>query len=451
MIQLLAVSSLLAFCGLVSALAQGRWSHSWAALALPALLVLTAAQLSAVTAPVVVGLVFAVAAGAAWSGVLPAPVWTHVGNAAGSGVVVAVALALSRIAAGVAPLAAPVVMALVIAGSEVLGSRANPFGEWGSLAHSQARRPWARLVARREPAAVTAVLVLVSSCLGFAATQRSTPLLILGLVGVAVLTVLGYLANKRSSDPQTPGWCMVGLLEEASAFFAAQVGHFVTTDAVNDQWWSAFRQQPAAQHRVLLERTRTAGRAGADLVVWAEGAGLLAAADHPEALDATAQVARSTATYVVASWLVLDRDTALMDNVCTVIDPAGEVVLTRAKRFPVPGVESDRTVTRPQHDLEAVDTPFGRLTVLICFDADHAESWRQVIRCGADVVAIPASDWPQIGSLHADMALLRARSAAVAIIRPARGGVSVVATARGHVIAQQDHQHHNTPALLGAL
>jgi len=67
------------FCGLFSALAQGRWSHSWAALALPALLVLTAAQLSAVTAPVVVGLVFAVAAGAAWSGVLPAPVLTHVG------------------------------------------------------------------------------------------------------------------------------------------------------------------------------------------------------------------------------------------------------------------------------------------------------------------------------------------------------------------------------------
>lgn len=439
--------ALVVLCALVSALSQGRWSNPWAAVVLPAVLVITAAQLSAAGLLVVSG-IFAVATGVSWAGVLPAPVGTLISNAVGSGVVVGAALAASHLVVNRAPLAAPVVMALVIAGSEALGSRVSPFGEWGSLAHTQARRSWALVFARGGPRLVTATLVLVSSALGFAATQRSTTLLILGLAAVAGLTAIGGTTNDLA---RSAGARAVGILEDDEQYFTAHVRQFVATTATTDEWWSSFREASSRQQQRLLHTTRSAGLEGADLVVWSEGAGLVATADHPLALDATAEVARSTSTYVVASWMVLDRSNATMDNVCTVFDATGRIVLTCAKRFPVPGPETNRTTVRQQDSPTAVDTPFGRLAVMICFDADHAESWRLVVRSGAEVVAVPASDWPAIGRLHADMALLRARSAGVALVRPARGGVSTTATARGHVTGRQDHRHANTPALRGTI
>ena len=453
-VPLAVVVPLVLFCGLVSAWSQGRWSNAWAAAVMPGVLVVTAAPFPSESAPFVVGVVFALATAAAWAGVLPAPTSVLVSNAVGSGVVVGVALATSRFVADLAPLAAPVVMALVISGSEVLGSRASPFGEWGSLAHTQVRRRWALAIARRGPHVVTAALVLVSSAFGFAFVQRSAPLLGLALAAAAGLAVAGY-GYALTGRAGSAGLRVAGVLEDDELFFAAHVGHFVATTAVSDEWWSSFGASSSYQQRLLLERTRAAGVEGADLVVWAEGAGLVAVADHDRALEATAAIARSTSTYIVASWMVLDRGLGrgggTMDNVCTVFDASGEIVLTTAKRFPVPGPEADRTTVRSQGDLQAVETPFGGLAVRICFDADHAECWRQIARSGADVVAVPASDWPAIGPLHADMARLRARSVAAAIVRPARSGVSIIATPRGGVIARQDHRDRNAPALRGTL
>lgn len=434
--------ALLSVCFMVSVLSQGRWSNSWAAMAMPGLLVATAATLNAWWAPIFMGLLFAAATAIAWHGVLPGTRSVLVSTSVGSGVLVGGALAASTFASHLSVWAGPVVFAGLITAAETISSRNSPFGEWGLLAHSQARRSWAHSVGREGPFAVTAVLMLLSSAAGFAAAYRSLPLLLVTVAAVALL-LLGW---KHSNIAGTSSLRVVGLHETDHHFFETFVSHFVGAETITNDCWEQFHEDSLIQHQDLLDRTATAGH-DADLVVWSEGAGLVASTSHVAAMVATAETAQLSSTYVVASWLVLDRGRGQMDNVVTVFDPAGKLVLTQRKLFPVPGPEAQRTTAHPPLAPAAISTPFGRLVVVICFDADHAETWNRVASSRASIVVIPASDWPAIGRLHADMALLRTRSVGAALIRPARYGVSIAANTRGEVITEVDHRLTSAPDL----
>lgn len=444
MIDAAIATTLLAACLVVGVLSQGRFSNSVAGMAMPGLLVVTAASLGGWVGPVLVGVLFAIATWAAWRGVLPGPPTVLLGTALGSGVLIGLALAASLFAAELTAWAGPPVFSAIIAGAEMLSSRSSSYGEWGSLAHSQARQPWALMVARKGPFAVTAVLVAVSSAVGFSLVDRSLPL---GFTAIAIAVLIWSLSQRPRVETTRPHVRVAGLLEEDHEFFRNHVSEFVGDAPLADDWWTQFRKTSLFQHRDLVQRTVAAGR-DADLVVWAEGAGLVDATDFSAAVTATSEVARKARSYIVASWLVLDRDTRLMDNVVTVLDPAGDLVLTQRKLFPVPGPEAEHTAAVPPQVPEAVDTPFGRLAVVICFDADHGASWRRVADSRARIVAVPASDWPAIGPLHADMAILRSRSVGAAIVRPSRYGVSVMTMAAGRVAAEVDHRQTNAPDLI---
>jgi apolipoprotein N-acyltransferase len=56
-----------------------------------------------------------------------------------------------------------------------------------------------------------------------------------------------------------------------------------------------------------------------------------------------------------------------------------------------------------------LDTPFGRITGMICFDADFPALARQVAELRADLLLVAANDWAEIEEMHADMAIVRRR------------------------------------------
>ena len=337
-----------------------------------------------------------------------------------------------------------IVLAAIIYAFEVIGSRSNPFGEWGSLAHSQTAQRWALQIARFGPHTVTFVLVIVSSSFGYAWVNES---ILSAGVGVSGLLALGALTARSSRRVESPlGVHVAGLMEADTSLFSIYLRQFMKGELVGNRLES-FCRVSAYSHRKMLERTRAVATGKADLVVWAEGAGIVAASQYDEALNRTIDTARETGCIVVASWLILDPTDGLMSNITTVITANGRIASSYAKSHPVPGPEADRT--RPDHaGVQAVETSFGRLAVIICFDADHAESWRQLRDAGVDVVAIPASDWPAVGSIHADMSRLRARSIGAAIIRPARDGVSTVVNSYGTVVTSVDHRTNRIPDLV---
>jgi apolipoprotein N-acyltransferase len=86
-----------------------------------------------------------------------------------------------------------------------------------------------------------------------------------------------------------------------------------------------------------------------------------------------------------------------------------------------------------------VDTPFGKLSAVICWDADFPDIMRQAGAQDVDLLFIPANDWYEVRDIHAGMATFRAVENGMAHLPPdRRNGVSLVADAYGRIVNRVD-------------
>jgi len=121
-------------------------------------------------------------------------------------------------------------------------------------------------------------------------------------------------------------------------------------------------------------------------------------------------------------------------NVVRVIDPNGDVVL---EHYKYGGTQFEGSVTG-SGELQTVETPFGTLSAVICWDADFPATIKQAGEQEVDLLFIPANDWLEIRDIHAGMATFRAVENGVPIYRQTGTGVSVVTDAYGRVINRVD-------------
>lgn len=177
----------------------------------------------------------------------------------------------------------------------------------------------------------------------------------------------------------------------------------------------------------LFQSTRQAAAAGADIVVWSETAATALAADRSALLTRAAALAREQGVYLnVAVGEPFAR------NQTVLIDPAGRRLWVYDKNHPVPGMEPVPPRANP---VPVVATPFGRLSNVICFDADFPA----LARVDADIMLVPGWDWPEMGRVHTlRMARLRAVENGYALFRQDYDGQSAAFDRFGQVLASQD-------------
>ncbi|MEU3164550.1 carbon-nitrogen hydrolase family protein [Streptosporangium sp. NPDC006930] len=97
---------------------------------------------------------------------------------------------------------------------------------------------------------------------------------------------------------------------------------------------------------------------------------------------------------------LLEETDGEVHNSALVIGPSG--IIGRYRKQHLPYLGADRFVeqgggTAPR----VVDTPFGRVGVMICFDLRFPESARELALQGADVIAMP-TNWPAGSDILAD-------------------------------------------------
>jgi apolipoprotein N-acyltransferase len=95
-----------------------------------------------------------------------------------------------------------------------------------------------------------------------------------------------------------------------------------------------------------------------------------------------------------------------------------------------------------------VDTPYGRLATVICYDADFPALVGQAGRAGVDILLLPYKDWASVSVQHAQMATFRAVENGVSLVRPTLSGLSTAVDAQGHTLAQVDAFTTDTPTLV---
>lgn len=180
-------------------------------------------------------------------------------------------------------------------------------------------------------------------------------------------------------------------------------------------------------HEELFANTRQAARAGAKIVVWSENAAVLRAEDRPALLAEAAALARQEHIY-----LNIAENVLFLSDRTQLIDPTGSVLWTYDKAHPISGME---TYVPGNARVPVVQTPWGRLANVICYDADFPA----MMRVDADIMLVPGGDWPQIGRVHTlKMASLRAIENGYSLFRVDYNGLSAAFDNQGRVVSTQD-------------
>ena len=99
--------------------------------------------------------------------------------------------------------------------------------------------------------------------------------------------------------------------------------------------------------------------------------------------EAIGAIARRHSTYVICP--LIERREDRFYNSAAVLDRRGRIVGVYEKAHPVPQVEDELT---PGSGPKPLDTDFGRIGVLICFDINWPDAWATLKHMGAEVVFV---------------------------------------------------------------
>lgn len=312
--------------------------------------------------------------------------------------------------------------------SSAIGS---PLGSWGSLAYSQAGA-----TALLQLTAITGLSGVVFIVSWFASVanyvwesdfQWRRASVGLATFLVTVLAVFGFGFARLAQDPPATQTVQVGGFSLPLNEIGTMIDLFQR--GAEEEYNEAFKDL----NRRQLEQVRVMAQAGARIVVLQE----VAIQGHPDEVNViqekAASVAREEGIYLALPVSVSFPDGGF-ENVVRIFDPNGDIVLEHLK---FGGAQFEGSVPG-SGELQFVDTPYGRLSAAICWDADFPDVIRQAGAMDVDLLLLPSNDWYAIRSLHPQMATFRAIENGMSIFRQTGNGVSSVIDPYGRVINRVD-------------
>jgi len=285
-----------------------------------------------------------------------------------------------------------------------------PFGVWGAAANTQVDQ-----LALLQLASVTGI-----HGVGF-------------LMYAAAVVLERFLAGERGTL-RRGGWLTTTAVVAALAFGQARLGlasaeanptrliAAVGTDSVvGTEPDLPDSERLAADEQGLVRRTEVAAAAGAELVVWNEGATMVWP-DDEEAFQQRLQLlaARLQVDLVAAYIVTLETEPLRYENKFIYLRADGTLEHTYLKHEPVPG----EPAVRGEGPMPVVTDPRGRVGGAICYDYDFPRVALANARNDVDLVALPSSDWRGIDPIHTQMAAIRAIEGGTSVVRSTRFGLS---------------------------
>ena len=119
------------------------------------------------------------------------------------------------------------------------------------------------------------------------------------------------------------------------------------------------------------------------------------------------------------------------ENKLYVAGPDGRIILEHIKY----GGNLLEGTLKGSGEIQVVETPYGNLAGIICWDTNYPNIVRQVGQQQANILLSPAKEWDGINPMHAEMAVFRAIENGAAVIRQADEGLSLVVDGYGRTLA----------------
>ncbi|MCF8295695.1 MAG: hypothetical protein K9I34_06490 [Bacteroidales bacterium] len=273
-------------------------------------------------------------------------------------------------------------------------------------------------------------------------TQLDNPLILqsLSLFGLPGLSFLIYLVNFALSDwyifrqfhlpaIRISALWVIGLLLFGGIrihSYHVQPKTSLLAAAIDTDCRTSGLPLPSAEEKLfvnkaLFERSQQAASMGAKLIVWTEAATVVCPKDEPQWHQDLQGFCRINKVNLIAAY-ILPLDTIHMqyDNKYVLVDSLGQIVYSYSKHEPVPG----EPAKRGKEEIEVFKVDDSRLGGAICYDYDFPYLAKAFGNLGADIVAVPSSDWRGIDPLHTQMAAYRAIEQGHSVLRSTRFGLS---------------------------
>jgi apolipoprotein N-acyltransferase len=242
------------------------------------------------------------------------------------------------------------------------------------------------------------------------------------------LLVIVYGSARLLFSPPPAGTVRVASLT------AAQFEDGGPIDLKNNR--EGFRRRTSDVRDRYFEQTIREARAGAQIVLWPEGADVSLEEDKAALIAHGREVAAQEGIYLAMPlFTIYEEPNRLPENRLIVVDPAGDIVLDHLKY----GAGTLEGIQPGDRVLRTFESPFGTISGVICWDADFPATIRQAGRNGTDILLVPSNDIREIDPLHTQMAVYRAIENGVSMVRQASNGLSMVTDPYGRPLAAMDH------------
>jgi apolipoprotein N-acyltransferase len=330
--------------------------------------------------------------------------------------------------------AATLIFPLAVTALDFLGMTANPLGSFGAQAYTQfGSLTLMQLLSVTGMWGITFVVNWFATVVNYAWERSfSWPQIRRGLAifAAVMLVVLAYgdirlaLFQPEAGTVRVAGLTAVDFREKQSELFQTR-----------GRDWEAFLQLAAERYDPYFDATSREAQAGAKIVLWPEMALQVAAEDEPELIARGQELSRQEGIYLAMSWMKVYEEDRPSQVKLVITDPAGDVGLEHVKYggAMLEGFDPGDGVLR------TVETPYGTLSGLICWDTDFPTIVSQAGRNGTDILLSPSLEYRAADPMHAQMAVFRAIENGVSIVRQADNGLSVVTDPYGRTLAAMDH------------
>lgn len=344
------------------------------------------------------------------------------------------------IAPQLALIPATLVFPVAVVAVEMFLARISPYGTWGSLAYTQfGSRALMQTVCFTGLFGLSFVISWTASSVAWGLKSNAVLLIIGPVLVVLLVFVFGsYRIAHAASQPSVKVAGITGPKLSNGLSFEKAAILFMSRKKLDDHDWSYIDKFATAQMRGLFELTEQAAQDGAKIITWAEVSGLIPKEKESKTLLKAQEIAKKYNCYIALSLGTLHRLERKWENKVVMVTPEGNIAWEYHKAKPVPGPEAWHTI-RGDSSPKYIDTPYGRIGSVVCFDADFPHITKWVGRNNIDILLVPSADWKAISPLHSQMASFRGIENGASIVRTVRAGMSLVTDPYGKVLASMDY------------
>lgn len=328
---------------------------------------------------------------------------------------------------------ATLVYPLAVTAAEYLLMTGGPMGSFGAQAYTQYGIPiLVQLVSISGLWGITFLIAWFASIVNWAWEEEFNWGKIRGGVALyasILLLVALYGSLRLLTAPDATETVQVASFT-AAKIDMGQMNGLLASDS------KAFRAETVSIHSRYLEQTVQVARDGAKIVFWPELAGIGVAEDVEVLIEQGQVIARQEGIYLAMPVFIFHPDSERpAENKLFMADPNGEIVLEHVKYGGniLEGTEPGDGI------LHSVETPYGKVSAVICWDTDFPETIIQAGRNEVDILLSPAHVWPEVAQIHAEMSAFRAVENGLTVIQQAEQGLSIATDPYGRLLATADH------------